>query len=343
MGHIINLVARMLLFGADSSALDKEEENKDEILHQILAWRNIGPVGKLRNIIFQIFNSEQRLKKLLKLQDLELASASDDSSRANTKLLPIKPVETRWNSIELAIKRAIKLQDPINRIVGDEVLKQTMYWAKVTKNGTKDPPARVRKQPDIIRNYLTGDDWATLTKYLAILKPLWIATKRLEGRLKEGKFGSLWEVLPTFEYLLDQFERFKVQYEHHPEPHFRHNINAAWLKLTEYYQLTDRSPAYITATVLNPAHKWTFADKYWTGEGQTGWKEAAEQAVRNLWLKYKYLPIKSTTNSEPLKQRRVFLSKIDDYFAGGFALPTPANDRDKYNNWLARAGHPKDV
>jgi len=37
MGHIINLVARMLLFGADSSALDKEEEDKDEVLRQILA------------------------------------------------------------------------------------------------------------------------------------------------------------------------------------------------------------------------------------------------------------------------------------------------------------------
>jgi len=37
MGHIINLVACMLLFGADSSALDKEEEDKDKVLQQILA------------------------------------------------------------------------------------------------------------------------------------------------------------------------------------------------------------------------------------------------------------------------------------------------------------------
>ena len=34
---------------------------------------------------------------------------------------------------------------------------------------------------------------------------------------------------------------------------------------------------------------------------------------------------------------------VDNYFAGGFALPTPANDRDKYNNWLVRAGHPGDA
>jgi len=67
MGYIINLVARMLLFGADSSALDKEEEDEDEVLRQILAWRKIGPVSKLCNIIFWIFDSEQRIKKLLKL------------------------------------------------------------------------------------------------------------------------------------------------------------------------------------------------------------------------------------------------------------------------------------
>ena len=40
-----------------------------------------------------------------------------------------------------------------------------MYWAKVTKNGIKNPPVRVCKEPDIIKNYLTKDDWATLTKY----------------------------------------------------------------------------------------------------------------------------------------------------------------------------------
>ena len=39
-------------------------------------------------------------------------------------------------------------------------------------NGIKDPPIRVCKEPNIIKNYLIEDDWAILTKYLAILKPL---------------------------------------------------------------------------------------------------------------------------------------------------------------------------
>jgi len=47
-----------------------------------------------------------------------------------------------------------------------------MYWAKVTKNNIKDLPVRVRKEPNIIRNYLIGDNWTILTEYLAILKTL---------------------------------------------------------------------------------------------------------------------------------------------------------------------------
>ena len=100
---------------------------------------------------------------------------------------------------------------------------------------------------------------------------------------------------------------------------------------------------YIAAIVLHPSIKWTFADKYWTGKGRAGWKEAAEQAVCKLWLKYKYCPIKSITDGEPLTQRCVFLFEIDDYFVGGFAQTTSTNDRNEYNDWLARVGHLEDV
>ncbi len=74
-----------------------------------------------------------------------------------------------------------------------------------------------------------------------------------------------------------------------------------------------------------------------------GWKEVAEQAVRKLWLEYKHHPIESITDGEPLTQQRVFSSEIDDYFVGGFAQMTPTNDRDEYDDWLSRAGHPEDV
>jgi len=34
------------------------------------------------------------------------------------------------------------------------------------------------------------------------------------------------------------------------------------------------------------------------GKGRAGWKEVAKQAICDLWLKYKHLLIKLTTNGE---------------------------------------------
>lgn len=304
--------------------LEKENQSDKELIAQLKLWRKLGPVGKLHNIIIWIFDSEQRVNKFIKIQDIKLVAVNqDESAQADTKLLPIKPVNTRWNSIEAAIERATKLRNPIDRIIGEEVLKRKIYWDRITANGTKLPPPDHRQEPKIVKNYLTDEDWSTLTEYLAILKPLKIATKRLESRIKEGKFGSLWEVLPAFEYLLDQFKR---------------------LKLNQYYNLPDRSPAYIAATVLHPAIKWTFADKYWDGEERAHWKTAAQEALQKLRPEYKDPPIDSTTDQVSKHQQRVASSDIDDYFRGGFAPITPIDDNhDEYEQWLARGGHREDV
>ncbi|KAK8007178.1 carbohydrate esterase family 3 protein [Apiospora arundinis] len=57
---------------------------------------------------------------------------------------------------------------------------------------------------------MAAEDWSVIAEYLAILKPLKIATKRLEGRPQEGKFGAVWEVLLTMEWLLKHLEEAKV-------------------------------------------------------------------------------------------------------------------------------------
>jgi hypothetical protein len=53
---------------------------------------------------------------------------------------------------------------------------------------------------------LTGADWAVVTEYMDILKPLKTATKRLEGRGKSGSFGAIAEIIPIFKYLLTYYE-----------------------------------------------------------------------------------------------------------------------------------------
>jgi hypothetical protein len=80
-------------------------------------------------------------------------------------------------------------------------------------------------------------DWAVVTEYQRCLKPLKITTKRLEGRGKHysSNFGAIYEVLPVFEYLLDQLEKLAEPYadvvfdahEEAPEDHLHINLRNA--------------------------------------------------------------------------------------------------------------------
>ena len=54
---------------------------------------------------------------------------------------------------------------------------------------------------------LTTHDWAVITKYIDALKPLKAATKRLKGRGKSGKFGSIAKIILVFKYILNYYEQ----------------------------------------------------------------------------------------------------------------------------------------
>jgi hypothetical protein len=66
------------------------------------------------------------------------------------------------------------------------------------------------------QDYLTDEEWDTLTLIKDQLKPLIRLTKDLEGNpdLKDRSYkashGSLWEVLPVFEFILRHFEALEV-------------------------------------------------------------------------------------------------------------------------------------
>ena len=60
---------------------------------------------------------------------------------------------------------------------------------------------------------LTAANWQVLTEYLAVRKPLKLATKRLEGCGKAGKYGAIYEVLPIYKYLLTEYKQLATMYE----------------------------------------------------------------------------------------------------------------------------------
>ncbi|KAH8653921.1 hypothetical protein BGZ61DRAFT_374058 [Ilyonectria robusta] len=46
---------------------------------------------------------------------------------------------------------------------------------------------------------MSTEDWVTVTRYMEILKPLMLVTKKLEGYPRQGRNGLMWEVLPCYE------------------------------------------------------------------------------------------------------------------------------------------------
>jgi hypothetical protein len=99
--------------------------------------------------------------------------------------------------------------------------------------------SRCSKQPDaqpwMRSDGLSAADWSVITDYINVLKPLKAATKRLECRGLDGRFGVIYEVIPVFEYILSYYEQKlkdyeKVEYGAHPkapEDHLATDLRAA--------------------------------------------------------------------------------------------------------------------
>ncbi|KAL9564063.1 hypothetical protein ACKAV7_011837 [Fusarium commune] len=217
------------------------------------------------------------------------------------------------------------------------------YWNKITHNSTQEPPARRREKPHIVDDALDDDDWHTLIIYLEVLKPFEEATTRMQGNPSTASGSRVWDMLPTYEFLLQHLEEFKTRYKDHKEQHFRYNINQAWMKLNKYYGLTDDSPIYVAAVVLHPRMKWSFVDKFWND--RPDWRDKARRDVRQLWeAEYKHRVILIQPERPPERRRIVVASGLNDFLDN---LTCPAaqleEDRDEYDHYLARTDDPEDL
>ncbi|KAG9382302.1 hypothetical protein A1F94_006223 [Pyrenophora tritici-repentis] len=117
-----------------------------------------------------------------------------------------------------------------------------------------------------------------------------LATEKLEGRGKAGKYG-IYETIPVFEYVLGALEARTRSYEQvdfnppdAPEDHLFVNLRAAWSKANDYYNKLDRSPAYYAATCLHPYYKY-YCENSWVDKPE--WLTSANAGFLQLWQSYK--------------------------------------------------------
>ncbi|KAJ6436943.1 hypothetical protein O9K51_10479 [Purpureocillium lavendulum] len=333
-GHIINLVARSILFGTDADAFEEDCQADKEIQDEVKLWRSKGPIGKLHNTVHWVERSGQRIERLHKLQSIEnTALGLEDKTTYDV----VMDNATRWNSSEAMMERAYTLRNALDSLVQAEVTEWSQYVARRTQNGAKPMPKKCRKKPTIVDDRMAAEDWSVIAEYLAILKPLKIATKRLEGRPREGKFGAIWEVLLTMEWLLKHLEEAKLQHERDEEPYLRIGCNLGWMKLDQYYALTEDSPAYLASLVLHPAFRWSTVESQWSDHPD--WLTRGRTAVQELWEEYRSLPIEQDTIPEQPTVSRM-TTDLDDFMAsirklGAQPAPSVCSVRDEYAEWVA--------
>ena len=365
--HTINLVAKEIMYGTDLSAFEEEEEaDTDKLVELLEKWRRKGALGKLHNVIMWILDrhaDSNRARRFNAIRD-DLANSSlnaDDKKPAGLS----RPNDTRWNSHYYAFESAVKNRTAMDDFAAQEKFNYERALRMVQdKNTKRDPLVTQIKEPIlpvIVQDALSDDDWHMVTRYMDILKPLLLATKRLEGNPANRRIGLIWEVLPVYEALLSAIEARVTEYEQMPidsqRPdipgyfeefnHLRMNLQLGWQKLTEYYKKLDRTPIYVAAFVLHPAYRWRKLKELWKDNDDDIQK--AEAQVQELWeSKYKHKDLGSmgkgaSTNTSarstltPSQSRNDFLDNFlterDDYITVDTRETTPTPEIDEMEDF----------
>ncbi|KAM4062361.1 transposase-like protein [Hirsutella rhossiliensis] len=169
------------------------------------------------------------------------------------------------------------------------------------------------QEPALQDDALTSSDWVTLAEIHKFLEPFHDATMA-----NEGTGNSISDVLPTMDYLLHHIEAAK---EATTIPHLATMMETTWAKLADYYELTEDSPVYSAATVLNPSLKWAYMEKTWDDKNE--WIERAKARVGELWreayksttpaLFFDQLPHKSQVQDDQMAKATIFNMDDDEY------------------------------
>jgi len=271
------------MFGLDEGAYNNSSEEFKVEAQFLKEWRNEGPIGVLVDMInyirtpmqHHLFAEAQRHVNGLLHAPL------------HTYLEPVKPVVTRWNSYHDALERAVKLKDAIDKYANDHIERQDREDTYAAGKGNKRPEA-----PAWMRSGgLGANDWAVITEYIAILRPLKEACQSLEARGRSGKFGAIYEIIPQFEAILKAYESVVESYESvnfnangAPEDDIFINLRAAWAKLDKYYGMLDHSPMYYASCCLHPYYK-NYCANSW--RDKPSWILSNEGALQALWIQYK--------------------------------------------------------
>jgi hypothetical protein len=207
-------------------------------------------------------------------------------------LFVVRDNVTRWNSSYASISRALLLKPRIVAFL-------------------------IQYAEDLEEDLLTEEDWQQLEIIVEVLKPFHVITVHLEGRAEEGHHGSVWEVLPAIESLIEHLDTMKLKYPQCSHSEISISINLAWSKLDEYYKKLDDSPAYAAALILHPQYRLEYFKESWKKHLKK-YLDPMKRSVRKLYND-SYLPI-AKAQAQEAQEAQEALPSIESKEADFFTL-----------------------
>jgi hypothetical protein len=298
-GHILNRVVKALLFGSNAATLESESsedadmDEDDYRENQASTWRALGAIGKVHNITKYVRRTPQHREAFINQQLEKLKDSPAFMLRADN--------DTRWNSTHDMIESALQQEDRIK-----------MFTSSVDK---------------LADDKLTDLEWRELREVIKLLSPFQQWTQYAQG--KDSPQGSLSTVLPGMDMLLSHLEKAKKE-STPASTAFRSAIEAAWVKLDHYNGLTDSTPVYAVAVVLDPRMKLEYFKRNWKPE----WVTDLKPKLRRMYEGYRQENIETDVN--PMMDggngASVDDSKID---ISAWCFGADPNARDDLEEYLA--------
>jgi hypothetical protein len=328
-GHIVNLAAQSLLAGSDAEKRRVKEElefDDFDFDHQSARWIHQGPVGKLQRLIKYILASSNRREEFGEVkggrkveqfdhlgvsvvekegvgaggtfEDPCQASRLDPTAQSDCPICGsylsselqflfekttstdflfsqlLQDNSTRWNSMHRALGRVLNVKERL------------MKFIKQHK-----PPRDSKYRPQDDR--LSPAEWTFIERLHTCLEEYYISTNSTEGHTP-----LVCDYFMTLHYLMNSVDAWQQEARDYlKDKLLQQALQASWLKLEKYYKLTDNTPIYYAAVMLNPMLKTHWFHEAWTTSEQQEWIQPTIAAVRAIWRsEYKHL---STSDNGP--------------------------------------------
>lgn len=327
VGHIINLTAQAFLFGKDVETFQMEARvARDARLGQreLDIWRQKGFLGKLHNLVKYICYTPQRRERF------QAICGEGASVQKLQDLMVICDNATQWNSAYAMIEGAMELRN---------------YISLFCEEYGQPPHNTLERESSCYLDVLTGEDWQMLSDSCLILKPFQNLAKRMEGHVKTGAHGSLWEVFVAIESTLKELNNFKANYtqlidEGQDKQFILASIKNSVVVLEKYRGYVRDSPAYFAAVITNPSLKLElFKQK------APRFLYTAQKSVQNLWAK-EYIEFTGNMNASAYIPQEPGTSTVSagvnlSDFEQWITLPDSLPDLPQSDSYMQYLSHPR--